>query len=636
MTTLRVSTSREVSSEDSLLFDIYALSTILTKHRVDASQHADQADKQLTFWCNLSFLLSTTFKGAQNNTKGANSVVAVTGNLEITANSYTITAAVVARNDSRPLPTNNKANSEADAPRIVHVDVQQDSDKAIELLEDPKTDIELEDHVRDVFTILLHCMTLSPDEKPLYLPYFTSFTALCTYRKLVSRLHVGPKTWGTNPIRIIYRKWSDTSLPPESSELNQSILIKDPTVRHILGDDFHVPPGSGENTFLLNASTAGTWARVLLNAPQDLEAQTGLIAIVGNGVGDAKYKTSPAPLNDNERLLDAIIVLDQFVTTKALAHLLTESVAKDIHAKYNKDAIKSGNDKPLVETQSSGESSTEAVISEGSVDDNDNKDMIDADDGASITSEDEGDVTFDYLQNTLSIPVIRYISSLATPLSASRAIFEHLFRSLNNAADVSVSMVTLAGIPRIHVNQNRINDTQQRLTNTLHLDDTQAERLRALLSDKLKHPLLVTVHAEAALMAAAVQVAEGKLDSDALQATPANEQKIRIGISKKCCFCCAVLGEELNHWGREIASTGSYPQFVLPGRHGIIFSWYSPPGISANVLRKMVTRLEGALKTFLVTTLGPRSGQTSPAISETANDADMVYQAYRIPLRRLR
>ena len=103
------------------------------------------------------------------------------------------------------------------------------------------------------------------------------------------------------------------------------------------------------------------------------------------------------------------------------------------------------------------------------------------------------------------------------------------------------------------------------------------------------------------------------------QATPANEQAaIRIGVSKRCCFCCALLGEELNRWGREMASaTRAYPEFVLPGRHGIIFPWYPPPGLPVEVLRHMVRRLEEVLRDQLRSDLvADGSAQTSQAMSE--------------------
>ncbi|KAI0738368.1 hypothetical protein C8Q80DRAFT_1124968 [Daedaleopsis nitida] len=372
--------------------------------------------------------------------------------------------------------------------------------------------------------------------------------------------------------------------PPESSQLNESISITQPTVRETLGNKFKVPPGSKENTFLLNASTAGA-------------RKTGLSADA-----DHKYRSSQAPLDDHEGLIHALVVLEQFVSSKALAHLLTKSVAKEIHDK--KEAIQ-----------------TEAGISDKSVDDNNNED---ADDAASITSEDKGDVTFYYL-NAHSIPVIRYVSSLAIPLSASRSICRHLFKSLTVVAEVSVSMVTIAGTPKIHVDQNWISSTWQRLKDTLHLDDAQVKKLRTLLDDKTKRLPLVPVHAEAALMAAAVQVAEGKLDecSGALQATSANEQKIRIGVSKKCCFCCAVLGEELNKLPVGGDGPVRYPQFVLPGQHGIIFPWYPPPGLSVEVLRNMAKRLEQALETYLVAKLGTGRAQTSPTTSDHSQPDDI-------------
>ncbi|KAI0738169.1 hypothetical protein C8Q80DRAFT_1124838 [Daedaleopsis nitida] len=374
MATLKISTSYEVSSEveDALRSDIYVLSTILTDYRDGTSQHA-KADKQLEFWRNLAFLLRTTYKQKKSGGKdgASNSVVAVTGSVEITAEIFTITAAVVVsvRNDTRSLPSNGQEEetSEAEIAHIINIPVQHDSAKARKLLEDPKTDIALEDHIRDVFTLLLHCMTLSREHLSLTFSQFTAFILFRTYRKLVSRLLAGEKTWGTNPIRILYNKWNSTTTPPESPELNVYLTIKDPTVHERL-EKIGVP--HKQNRFLLDATTAGNWAQVLLNALQDFEAQTGLTVRVGNDDVVKFSKSSQAPLDDRQRLLDAIVVLDQFVTSKALAYLLTKTVAKDIYDKYKKDATKSGNDKTPAATQGSGGSSPDSGTSE-SVDEED-------------------------------------------------------------------------------------------------------------------------------------------------------------------------------------------------------------------------------------------------------------------------
>lgn len=137
MATLRVSTPREPSSEDTVLSDIYALSTILTNYRdsdSDTAPHAvqlDRKDKQLAaFWRNLAFLLST-------RTAAAKPVVAVTGNLEIAADSCTIAAAVVAAG-SLPSENEEEAISQAETTCVAPIHVRHDADRARELLEDPK------------------------------------------------------------------------------------------------------------------------------------------------------------------------------------------------------------------------------------------------------------------------------------------------------------------------------------------------------------------------------------------------------------------------------------------------------------------------------------------------------------------
>ncbi|KAI0737463.1 hypothetical protein C8Q80DRAFT_324262 [Daedaleopsis nitida] len=287
----------------------------------------------------------------------------------------------------------------------------------------PSRDVELKDHVRDVFMILSSCMTLSEEKLRPLMSTIIGFMIVRTSPKLIGRLRFGRDTWGgSDPIRIIYEKWTSTPLPPEASNLNKSLVIKHQDARDQL-QVIGVPQGSGQNTFLLNATTAGKWAQVLLNALEGLEAEVG--------VGDDNREGS----FDRARLYKAMVVLEQFVSSNALAHLLPNSVATEIYAQY-KFRKELENQQELAEppVATSGESSPEPGPFKFTDDEDRDTDnvasnagsVIDEDEVASITSEDTVDVTFKL--NERSVPVIRYAEALAIPLSASMAILSQLAR----------------------------------------------------------------------------------------------------------------------------------------------------------------------------------------------------------------
>ena len=64
---------------------------------------------------------------------------------------------------------------------------------------------------------------------------------------------------------------------------------------------------------------------------------------------------------------------------------------------------------------------------------------------------------------------------------------------------------------------------------------------------------------------------------------------IPIGVSKKCCFCCTMLRQLLEEWCEQ--ERLDHPRFTLPGTHGVVYPWVSPPGVPVEVLRKLRAEL---------------------------------------------
>ncbi len=95
-------------------------------------------------------------------------------------------------------------------------------------------------------------------------------------------------------------------------------------------------------------------------------------------------------------------------------------------------------------------------------------------------------------------------------------------------------------------------------------------------------------------------------------------------MSKKCSFCCRLLGEKLNNW-RELNAKGSdrktaYPELILPGSHSTVFPWLPPRGVPSEVLKKI--RLE-LLKCLWELIQEAKAAQTSPARSERRLGVDL-------------
>ncbi|KAI0779228.1 hypothetical protein C8Q74DRAFT_1257898 [Fomes fomentarius] len=130
----------------------------------------------------------------------------------------------------------------------------------------------------------------------------------------------------------------------------------------------------------------------------------------------------------------------------------------------------------------------------------------------------------------------------------------------------------------------------------------------------------VSIHAGAALMGAAYLEVE---DSENLK-----RPTMRIGVSKKCCFCCWLLGSELNKWrmkGDAKENRSRHPEVVLPGSHSTVYPCLPPPGVPAEVLKIIRAELLMRLWELIQEGMEPRSksAQTSRTRSVRLPDCDM-------------
>ncbi|KAJ3738480.1 hypothetical protein DFH05DRAFT_1517335 [Lentinula detonsa] len=117
------------------------------------------------------------------------------------------------------------------------------------------------------------------------------------------------------------------------------------------------------------------------------------------------------------------------------------------------------------------------------------------------------------------------------------------------------------------------------------------------------------VHAEASLMGLAssrIQVCSH---------SPSHLSETPVGVSKKCCRLCWSLKEHLN---------AEYPDLnlVLPGTHGIFYSWIPPPGIPDAILKSLRDELVKTIRTVIDTSLTVSHSRQSSGVDSDLDGSE--------------
>ncbi|KAJ3738406.1 hypothetical protein DFH05DRAFT_1517555, partial [Lentinula detonsa] len=117
------------------------------------------------------------------------------------------------------------------------------------------------------------------------------------------------------------------------------------------------------------------------------------------------------------------------------------------------------------------------------------------------------------------------------------------------------------------------------------------------------------VHAEASLMGLAssrIQVCSH---------SPSHLSETPVGVSKKCCRLCWLLKEHLN---------AEYPDLnlVLPGTHGVFYSWIPPPGIPDAILKSLRDELVKTIRTVINTSLTVSHSRQSSGVDSDLDGSE--------------
>ncbi|KAI0779266.1 hypothetical protein C8Q74DRAFT_1412330 [Fomes fomentarius] len=589
-----------IDTDHVLRSTIFILTTLIAGYRVSETRSSPKKDEELKLWSNLSAILSLR----------PGHFVAVTGQVIVKEEELLIKSALVATNHGKERHLQSGAVTgnagQQGGASIVDLELHDDDQPVSRLFLYPESKSSIKDHAQDVYTILSHFIRVpEPEKRPgMYVNSLTDFTIYRTRRLLSSRLRCGNNFWGDNPIRLIEAAWKSSrkdgvplSDPPDNWLKDTSIRVRNKYVVRLLKNAGIAPSESTstDTVFPMTVSNGKQWARVLLDALECLEKHLQSI----NKPSSEERESRRLELVDNLQISrGALRVIDEFIRSHVVAKLVTPKLALELREKYNL-RVKDPNFQPegAVPTDEEGAGKLSVHPTVGDAEEF-RADLDFRDDG-----DGEGDPN--------AAHVIRYISTLALPISASRALMQSIAKYRD--ANVQLSMSFLNATDSQTIDVAVVQELKTALMKSVRPSETASvEKLFqaywSLANEDKKFK--VSIHAEAALMGAVFSHITG---------TP-NASTIRIGVSKKCCFCCRLLGEELNDW-RKLKLKGSdcdstYPEFILPGSHSTVFPWLPPRGVPLKVLKNIRVELLKCLWELIQEGMYAKSAQTSPARSE--------------------
>ncbi|KAI0779232.1 hypothetical protein C8Q74DRAFT_1216806 [Fomes fomentarius] len=536
----------EIDSDDVVRSTIFILSKLIARHEFGRPHHSSEKDQQLELWTSLSSILTTE----------SSRTVAATGVVLVPEQHLLLEISLVVE-DGRPCVRESGAvltGVQGGGPSVEHLDPQSEGE--VEgLLMNLKSADSIEDHARDVCTIFNYFLR-RPDVEENWGTYgalLVDFTIYRTRRLLSARLRCGREYWSDNPIRIIHAAWNrsgeNVGFETLADPLNDwhedtSICVRNQHLVGVLKDAGISPSKSTTDLteFPLTKSNGKQWARVLLDALERLEKQVDLLKDVAPGDSE---ESRWAELRRNVLTVrGALHVIHQFVRLGVVSKLVTYNVAAQLRAKYK--AAKQKINPQLEQFQA------------------------DLDDEA-VTAQ-----------------ICRYITSLAIPYSAPEYLMNWVRKYSKVNAQLSMKQLLIVGdsptIDGVLVEKLK--------TELAYLSPEKTERIDELFKRPDRKEVAVSIHAEAAVMGAAYSDVK---DEDF------KRSKVHIGVSRKWCFCCGLLGSELNDWRLRSelndwrrwgdGHRSNDPEVVLQGCHGTVLPWVPPLGVPSKVLKNIRVEL---------------------------------------------
>ncbi|KAI0780261.1 hypothetical protein C8Q74DRAFT_1368005 [Fomes fomentarius] len=554
----------------------------MTGHR-----YGPPSERNLASWSSLAFVLNT---GHPTSDPAGNRVVAVTGYLD----SEGIKLSVVTRN----------SQVRDGCAEVVKQHISP-SENAEDLLKwkDGREEFTFTQHLEDVNAIMNYCINADKaDWQDLSHNVFL-FIIRRAYPKIYARITNGRNIWGEHPIHII-AQWYNSD-PPRSLELKK-VTIEAPTALFRLNG---VQPCSDDpKSYMVSSHNAKNWCNVLVKCLEILED-------VFKAERDKKQR-QPVPMPPpSSKYADIAFVtmktLHVMLKSGVVGHLITPVLAGDLQEKYD----------AKMSPRAREASTTTAGISASAGGGDESDEAEDVEDGRQVEHE------------SSKQHVLRYLQTIVIPYTSA-----HDVAALGRLGEVSVEMELITMIPnRPDVTTMVVEELQGKILEALleamdfeehergemktAIEKVSKERLPSTKLESIKDG--ATVHAEAALMGVAYGIANNNdkfKDKDgnlwAIGAVLPAASPVRIGVSKKCCYCCNMLSSSLKEWRGLQTDPNKFPVFELPGTHAGIFPWMPPPGIPAKVLQDMRQRLLEILFEIVRGGLA-KSTQTSPAMSAT-------------------
>ncbi|KAI0808226.1 hypothetical protein C8Q74DRAFT_1434810 [Fomes fomentarius] len=567
--------------------DILILTSLMTGRRHGpSSKSPDEA--QLALWSRLAFVLNT---GHPNSDPTGDRVVAVTGYVD----NEGIKSSVVTRNSQ-------VRDGRVPKPTVL-------SKKIEDLLgwKDIPDNFTFEQHVEDVRVVLQHCIdtgTTVPRQVIVANDVFIFIVRRC-YPKIYARINNGRRIWGDHPIRII-AEWYRSAIPPSTLASKRfDVPPSDILSRHGLQPCTDNPNSSYE----VSVHNAKDWCDVLDECLSTLE-----------DVFKAKRRVPdyPASLQKAYTALDVMEVLHALLKSGGVVdHLITSELADDLQLKYNAKM-----------STPSGEESTTTATSGSAGDDDGDGDVGETEDIADSRQADG---------ETSKQHVLRYLQNVIIPYTSACSMAT-LHTRVGNAS-FQMELVSMVPVSP-EVTEAVVVALKDKIFNVLQekeLEESKRDEMKVAIDkmftqftpDKLNSINDgATVHAEAALMGVAYAIANQERKADGtewhIDGLPRATATVHIGVSKKCCYCCARLSSLLRVWRDWNGDVKKHPVFVLPGTHAGIFPWVPPPcGIPAEVLEGM---RKGLLEILFEIACGglSRSNQSSPALTHLCDEAEGV------------